>query len=155
MTANEQIIHDFYKAFAKGDTAAMFVCYAPDVKFMDPIFGLLRGKDVLLMWSMLIKKSKGNMKIEVADIKADDFLGSARWTATYNYSATNKKVINIVTANFQFKNGKIVKHTDDFDIWKWSSQALGLSGSLLGWTGFMQKKIQEGALLSLEKYKLG
>jgi hypothetical protein len=27
-----------------------------------------------------------------------------------------------------------MKHTDDFDIWKWSKQALGIPGHLLGWT---------------------
>lgn len=154
MTANEEIIHTFYSAFSKSDTATMFKLYAPDVRFMDPIFGSLTGSDVLSMWSMLIGKSKGKMHIEVKNIKADEFTGSAQWTATYQYSATNRKVVNVIHADFQFKDGLIIKHTDDFDIWKWSRQALGLPGSLMGWTGFMQQKIQEKALLSLQNFKL-
>ena len=102
---------------------------------------------------MLIEKSKGNIQIELSNVKADEFLGSAQWTATYNYSATNNKVVNTINANFHFKEGLIIKHTDDFDIWKWSRQALGIKGALLGWTGYMQKKIQEKALLSLKKFK--
>jgi hypothetical protein len=31
-----------------------------------------------------------------------------------------------------------MKHTDDFDIWKWSG--IRNSGHLLGWTGYMQRK---------------
>lgn len=153
MTRNENHIHQFYSAFSKGDTESMFKFYSKDVKFRDPIFGLLIGKDVLAMWSMLISKSNGNIQISVKDVKADEFLGSAQWTATYNYSATNNKVVNVISANFHFKDGLIIKHTDDFDIWKWSKQALGLTGKLLGWTGYMQNKIQEKALLSLKKYK--
>lgn len=154
MTSNEENIHKFYSAFSKSDTNTMFKLYAPDVRFMDPIFGSLTGSDVFSMWSMLFDKSKGQMHIEVADIKADEFMGSAKWTATYQYSATNRKVVNVVNANFQFKDGLIIKHTDEFDIWKWSRQALGLTGTLLGWTGFMQQKIQEKALLSLQNFKL-
>ncbi|MCG9792718.1 nuclear transport factor 2 family protein [Flavobacterium algicola] len=154
MTANEDNIHKFYSAFSKSDTATMFKLYAPNVRFMDPIFGSLTGNDVFCMWSMLIDKGKGKMHIEVTDIRADEFMGSAKWTATYQYSAANRKVVNVVNANFQFKDGLIIKHTDEFDIWKWSRQALGLSGALMGWTGFMQQKIQEKALLSLLNYKL-
>jgi hypothetical protein len=45
----------------------------------------------------------------------------------------------IASAHFIFKTNH--KTTDDFDIWKWSKQALGLTGYLFGWTGFMQNKI--------------
>ena len=38
-------------------------------------------------------------------------------------------------------DGKIIKHTDIFDLWEWSKQALGVSGYLLGWSGFMKNKI--------------
>lgn len=128
-------------------------CYESKIQFRDPIFGLLQNNDVIAMWSMLINKSQGNLKIELSDVKADEYLDSATWVVSYNYSATNKKVVNIIYANFHFKDGLIIKHSDHFDIWKWSTQALGLKGLFFGWTGFMQKKIQEKALLSFKKYK--
>jgi predicted negative regulator of RcsB-dependent stress response len=62
-------------------------------------------------------------------------------------------VINRIRAEFFFKDGLIIRHTDDFDIWKWSKQALG-TGHLLGWTGYMQKKINENALHSQKYQKL-
>ncbi|WP_035671962.1 nuclear transport factor 2 family protein [Flavobacterium sp. 83] len=153
MTANEKIITKFYTAFANADATTMCECYHPDIQFRDSVFGLLKGNDVCQMWKMLIENNKGNIKIEFSDIKADEYIGSARWIATYNFSKTNRKVVNVIQAKFQFKEGLIVKHSDYFDIWKWSKQALGTKGYLFGWTGFFQNKIQQKALLSLKKYK--
>jgi len=153
MITNENTIIKFYTAFANGDAKTMCECYHPKIQFRDPVFGLLEEGEVCQMWKMLIEKSKGNLKIEFSDIKTDQYSGSARWVATYNFSKTNRKVINVIRAQFQFREGLIVSHTDHFDIWQWSKQALGFSGFLLGWTRFFQKKIQDQALLSLKKYQ--
>jgi ketosteroid isomerase-like protein len=152
MTANENTIIKFYTAFANADAAQMCECYHPNVTFRDPAFGLLKGNEVCQMWKMLIERSKGNLKIEFSEVVANEHLGSARWIASYRFSKTNRKVVNTIAAKFHFQEGLIIKHTDDFDIWKWSKQALGIKGFLLGWTGFMQKKIQEQARMSLKTY---
>ena len=153
MTENEKILTKFYSAFANADSPTMCNCYDSSIQFRDPVFGLLKGNDVCLMWKMLLEKSKGNITIKFSAVKADDYIGSVQFIATYNFSKTNRKVVNRIQAQFQFKDGLIIKHTDDFDIFKWSKQAFGITGYLLGWTGFFHKKIQEQALLSLKKYK--
>ena len=153
MNQNQQLIEEFYAGFAEGNAKTMASCYHKDIYFQDPAFGKLEGQDVLDMWEMLIQKSKGNLKIEFSDVRADELSGSARWVATYNFSKTNRNVVNIIQASFVFKDGLIIKHTDEFDIWKWSKQALGLSGYLLGWTGFLQQKIQKNAIHSLRSYQ--
>ncbi|MWB96279.1 nuclear transport factor 2 family protein [Flavobacterium sp. GA093] len=153
MNANETLITKFYTAFANADAKTMSECYHPKVHFIDPAFGLIKENQVSDMWKMLILKSKGNIKIEFSDIKADEFTGSARWIATYNFSKTNRQVINKISAEFTFQDGLIVKHIDNFDVYKWSKQAFGPMGYLLGWTGFFQKKIQQQALLSLKKFQ--
>lgn len=153
MTENEKTLTKFYSAFTNADALTMCECYHPDIKFRDPVFGLLKGKQACDMWKMLIEKSKGNIQIEFSDIEADEYLGDASWVATYNFSKTNRKVINTVSSHFHFKNGLIIKQTDDFDIWKWSKQAFGIAGTLFGWTGFMQKKIHEKAILSLKSFQ--
>jgi len=104
------------------------------------------------MWKMLLEKSQGNIKIKFSDIKADELTGSANWIASYTFSKTNRKVINVIQSQFHFQNGLIIRHTDNFDIWKWSKQALGFKGLLLGWTGFMQKQIHKQAVSSLNNY---
>lgn len=37
-------------------------------------------------------------------------------------------------------------------MWKWSRQAVGLPGLLLGWSPFLKKKIQVEARMQLAKY---
>jgi hypothetical protein len=152
MTTNETTIIKFYTSFANADVAQMCECYHPKIQFSDPVFGQLKGDDVCQMWKMLIEKSNGNMKIDFSEVNANEHLGSALWIAQYNFGKTNRKIVNTVTAKFLFKDGLIIKHTDDFDIWKWSQQAFGIKGLLLGWTGFMQKKIQKQASISLATY---
>lgn len=153
MNQHQQLIEEFYAGFAEGNAKTMASCYHKDIQFKDPAFGKLEGQDVLDMWEMLIEKSKGNIKIEFSDVRADELSGSAKWIATYHFSKTNRNVVNVIQASFVFKDGLIIKHTDDFNVWKWSKQALGLSGYLLGWTGFMQQKIQQNALQSLRHYQ--
>ncbi len=152
MTGNENTIHKFYTAFADADATKMCECYHPNVQFSDPAFGILKGKEVCQMWKMLLERSKGNIKIDFSEVKANEHLGSALWIAKYNFSKTNRKIINSISSKFQFQDGLIIKHTDDFDIWKWAKQAFGFKGFLLGWTGFMQNKIREQAIKSLKKY---
>lgn len=153
MNPNQQLIEEFYAGFASGHADTMASCYHENIRFQDPAFGVLQGKDVSDMWHMLVEKSKGNLKIEFSDVKAEGNSGSAKWIATYRFSKTNREVVNKIRATFEFKDGLIIRHTDHFDIWKWSSQALGLPGMLFGWTGFLQKKIRQQAIQSLHIYQ--
>ena len=152
MHPNEQLIHTFYTAFQNGDALAMSQCYHPDVEFRDPAFGLLKGKKASLMWKMLVERGKGDTKIDCFDVEANDNRGKAKWVAHYTFSQTNRKVVNHIWAKFQFKDGLIYTHTDDFNIWRWAKQAIGWKGFVLGWTTFFRRKIQEKALYSLKKY---
>lgn len=153
MNTNKELIEGFYTAFANHDGKKMASYYHQDIQFQDPAFGILNGFNATDMWNMLLERSKGNLKIEFYDVKATENKGSATWIATYNFSKTNRKVVNKIQASFEFKDGLIYKHTDSFNLWKWSQQALGLKGLLLGWTRFMQNKIQNQALVSLKNYQ--
>jgi ketosteroid isomerase-like protein len=149
---NKELINKFYGAFAAGDAEGMLSCYHDDIQFEDPAFGILKGNEAKSMWRMLIKNSKGNIKITYNNIQADDKTGSAHWEAVYVFSKTGRNVVNKVDASFEFKDGKIIKHTDRFDFWKWAGQALGLTGSLLGWTPFLKNKVRKNATDSLSKF---
>jgi len=153
MNPNQQLIEEFYAGFAAHNPKTMASCYHEDIVFEDPAFGILKGKDVTDMWEMLIEKSNNNLHIEFSDVKAEAANGSARWIATYNFSKTNRKVINVINAQFEFKDGLIIQHTDYFNIWKWTRQALGLTGLMFGWTGYLQDKIQQQAIHSLRVFQ--
>ncbi len=149
---NEQIIQTFYESFAQNNVDGMVSCYHDEIEFSDPAFGVLKGADAKNMWRMLIERGKGEIKIAFSNISANEKTGSADWTADYLFSKTGRKVHNEIHAEFEFKDGKILRHTDTFDIWKWSKQALGLPGVLLGWSSFMQNKIRQTATDSLREY---
>ena len=153
MNSNEQIIEEFYAAFAEGNPETMASCYHPEVVFEDPAFGKLHGKDASDMWHMMIERAKGNLEITFSDIQANDKSGNAKWIAKYHFSKTNRNVLNKIQAYFEFKDGLIIKHTDYFDFYEWSKQALGTTGLLLGWSSFLRKKVQKQAFESLRKYQ--
>jgi ketosteroid isomerase-like protein len=141
MITNEQLITRFYSAFARKDFRGMQGCYAENVTFSDNAFPDLKGKRAWAMWHMLCNAG-GDMTLTFSNVKADDTTGSADWVATYTFSLTGRKVVNRIHANFNFADGKIQRHTDSFNFWKWSSQAFGLKGQLLGWAPFFKSKIQ-------------
>ena len=149
---NFDLINHFYSSFAKGDAEGMISCYDSNIIFQDPVFGQLKGENVMNMRRMLLSGNDSQLKIKFENIKADNKSGSADWTAEYIFSKTGKKVINKIHAIFEFQNGRIIKHSDHFDIWKWSKQAFGWKGLLIGWTPFMKSGIRKFARKSLEKY---
>ena len=144
------LLNRFYAAFAARDHATMAQCYAPDAHFSDPVFPDLHGPHVSAMWRMLCERAK-DLRVEARDIAASGNHGTARWEAWYTYSATGRRVHNVIRATFTFRDGLIVRHADDFDLYAWSRQALGATGLLLGWTPFVQEKIRRQAAAALTR----
>jgi ketosteroid isomerase-like protein len=151
MHPNAKLISDFYSAFQRRDADAMAACYHPEAEFSDPAFPGLRHAEVTSMWRMLAERGK-DLELTFTDVQADDRTGRAHWDARYTFSGTGRKVLNRIDAEFEFRDGKILRHTDRFDFWRWSSQALGPVGMLLGWTPFLRNKVQSQARASLEKF---
>ena len=152
MDGNAQIIERFYSAFQKLDYATMQSCYSDDIIFNDPAFGILEGPEAKAMWEMLCKNAK-NFALSFSNIQLlDEEYATCDWVANYVFSKTGRKVTNKIKAHIRLQDGMIIEHTDQFDIWKWSRQALGLPGILLGWSGYMKNKIRHNARKSLEKF---
>ena len=151
MHPNEQLIHDFYSALQKLDWQTMQQCYAPDIDFSDPVFNQLKGDEVFAMWHMLCVKAK-DFELKFSNISADDTRGSARWEAGYTFLRTGRRVHNVIFAEFKFVNGRIIRHSDHFSFWKWSWMALGPTGLLLGWSGFLKRKVQQQGLSGLQMF---
>lgn len=151
MHPNEQLLERFYRSFSQRDYASMIACYAPTIQFTDEVF-TLSGKAAGAMWHMLCESGADLAVTFRRDIQADETHGTAHWQATYTFSATGRKVHNIIDAEFDFSNGQIIRHRDRFDFWRWSRQALGSTGLLLGWTPFVRRKVQATAARRLEKF---
>ena len=157
MPSPQQTITDFYSAFARLDPEAMARCYAPDVAFDDEVFSLRGKREVMGMWRMLCEavKAKGreDWKLDFSDVKADGDSGQAHWDAHYRFSATGRLVDNSIDARFKFDPaGLITQHRDSFDFWRWSRQALGGTGVLLGWTPLLRNGVRKKAAANLQRY---
>ena len=148
---NKELITKFYSAFQKKDFKTMQECYADNAIFSDEVFVNLNAVQVKAMWEMLCIRGK-DFKLEFKNVAANDKTGSAEWIATYIFSKSGRKVENRIKADFVFENGKIVKHTDCFSFYRWSRQALGISGLLLGWTSFLKNKVRVTAIQGLNDF---
>jgi ketosteroid isomerase-like protein len=149
---NSSLITEFYTAFSNHDYKRMAACYHDEAEFSDPAFGVLNAEQVKAMWRMLIERSKGELKVVFSAIHADVEKGTAHWDAFYTFSKTGRNVHNKIDAHFEFKDGKIYRHHDHFNLWSWSRQALGLSGFLLGYTSFFKNKLQKQTRALLMDY---
>jgi hypothetical protein len=146
-------IERFYAAFAKLDSATMQACYAEDARFDDEAFSLQGRGQIGGMWRMLCEttRAKGmtHWRLQASHITAR----SAHWEAHYLFSATGRLVHNVIDAEFEFDGqGRITRHRDRFDFWRWSRQALGAPGWLLGWSPFLRGKVRAQAAANLQRF---
>lgn len=146
------LIETFYKAFQNKDAETMISCYHEDIIFCDPAFGELKRDDAKSMWRVLCSNSS-DLRIEFSDINASLKKGSVHWEAWYTFSRTGRKVHNVVDAEFDFKDSKIIKHIDYFNLHKWATQAFGLSGRLFGRTNFFKNKLNGQTNKMLKEFK--
>lgn len=151
MNQHEQLIHTFYSAFKERNFRVMQECYADNATFSDPIFQDLNADQVRAMWEMFLVKSD-SLTIEYKNIELIQELVTAQWTARYTLSSTGRQVTNTIRSIFRIKNGKIVRHTDSFNFYGWTRQALGMKGILLGWTPFVKNRIRRTARASLRTF---
>ena len=147
------IIDKFYTAFQNLDAEGMAKCYHDDIEFEDPAFGLLKGEKARNMWRMLCTNAK-DLKINYSIIHVDENEGKARWIADYTFHRTGRAVHNEIVAEFKFKDGKIIKHTDRFNLRKWAKQAIGTKGALLGGTSFFKRKLNQQTNKLLSNFEL-
>jgi limonene-1,2-epoxide hydrolase len=157
MHPNAELLTRFYTAFAALDWKTMQACYAPAARFRDEAFTLEGATQIGTMWRMLCEttqaKGRDVWRLEFSGIEADTQTGRAHWEAHYRFSATGRMVHNVIDGSFRFQDGRIVEHIDRFDFWRWSRQALGLPGLLLGWSPMLRNKVRSTAMGNLDRFQ--
>lgn len=140
----------FYTAFQQHDWKTMGDCYHPEAQFSDPVFPDLGAEKVKAMWRMLLT-SGTDLRLEFKVLEENSAGGKVHLDAYYTFSRTGRKVHNSIDATFVLKDGLILQHKDHFSFWRWSKQALGASGLLLGWTPLVKNKVRGTAASNLRK----
>ena len=140
-----------YTALAAGDGATMAACYHPRAHFTDPVFDL-QGAEVGAMWTMLTSNAQ-DFRAEHRVLDAGEDTVRVHWEAWYRFSATGRPVHNVIQSTLTLRDGLILQQQDSFDFWRWSRQALGVPGWLLGWTQFLRRKVQDQAATNLRRWR--
>ncbi len=146
-------IERLYAAMDRGDGEAMAACYAAGATFTDPVFVGLTDGEPGDMWRMLTARS-ADLRVDLLEREADGDRGSAHWVARYTFGRTGRPVVNDVQSTFRFDPaGLVLRQRDEFDLWRWSRQALGLQGLLLGWTPVLQHTVRDRARSGLAAFR--
>lgn len=148
--ANEEAARRFWAALAARDADAMAACYADDATFEDEVFQL-RGRECGMMWRMLFQGA-ADLQVTTHKLTVDDGVAHGRWDATYTFSMTGRTVHNKITTRLVLRDGRIVDHKDGFNFYKWSRQALGAKGWLLGWTPLVRSAVARQGRKRLQKW---
>ena len=141
----------FYEAFMVRDHYTMGLLYAEHATFSDPVFPLLNAKGTRLMWQMLLSRAE-DLGIQVKILEDTATRARVDWVAYYTFSGTGRPVVNRVHTEMAISAGKIVRQVDSFRLWRWTRQALGTKGLLLGWTPIVRNKVRAQAANSLREY---
>lgn len=141
----------FYEAFMVRDHYTMGMLYAEHATFSDPVFPLLNARGARFMWKMLLTRAE-DLGIEVKILEDSPMRARVEWVAYYNFGATGRRVVNRIQTEMALSNGRIVRQVDRFNLWRWSGQALGIKGWLLGWTPLVRNRIRAQAAHSLLEY---
>ena len=141
----------FYAAFAARDAEAMGALYAPAATFTDPAFGTLDAAEARAMWQMLLGRAQ-DLSVTWRVESETPTHARAHWEARYTFTATGRSVVNRVATDMTLAGGLIVRQVDHFDFWRWSRQALGLPGTLLGWSPMLRSRVQAQARAGLARF---
>ncbi|MCB9638881.1 MAG: nuclear transport factor 2 family protein [Myxococcales bacterium] len=126
-----ETIQKFYEAMEKHDYKTIMSLYHPDATFTDPAFPNLKGEKLEGMWKLITGKE--GLSVTHRDVRLQpDGSVTGHWDANYELFKGNP-IFNQIDSKFEFKDGKIYKHTDSFSFSKWAKQAFpwGL-GNILG-----------------------
>ena len=148
------VLDRFYSALARKDWATVGACYAEEARFSDPVFPDLDAAQVRSMWKMLLT-SGTDLRFSFNVVEETTMQGRCLCEAFYTFGKAGRPVLNIIQSTFELRDGLIYRQHDRFNFWRWSLQALGTTGWLLGWTPFVRNKVRATLAARLKKFMQG
>jgi len=152
-------------AFARLDGDAMAACHSANASFQDQAFSLQGQRQIGGMWRTLCsatgERGRAAWKLDLRRLTDRSAHWEAHWEAQreaqreacYRFNASGRLVHKRIDAEFDLDAaGLAQRHRDRFDFWRWSRQALGLPGRMLGSTPFPGNKVRAQAAAKLQQY---
>jgi hypothetical protein len=161
MPAPLQTLETFYNAFRMLDAGRMEACYARAARFDDPVFSLQGRERIGGLWRMLCEgitdQGRADWRLDFDDLviggAGETCVGHAHWEPRYRFGPTGRRVHNVIDATFTFDaDGMMLTHRDDFDLWRWARQAMGLRGALFGWSPWFTRQVRATGLRRYERW---
>lgn len=129
MHPNERLLTTLFECLNAHDHNGIAECYHESANFRDIAFTLSGKRQIHAMWDMICSDDEKGTKSDIAaivhELSANDASGRAVISETYTFRETGRTVQNRIVSVFEFRDGKIVRQTDDCDAASWASQAFG------------------------------
>ena len=123
-------------------------CYNHEVKYFDPLFGLLEGAQVKAMWRLKFL-DYGDAFVETEDV-TDEGDGYYKMKYRMRYKSSGNKMIMLnVQAYFKVQGNLITEQSEGFSVHAILKQERGLLGNLMGWNRFFQQSRKNKAKRAL------
>jgi len=144
MIENKNVITGLYNAYKERNPELMASFYTEDASFKDEIFGEVTGQEIPKVWEV-VHSTTSNFYLYFHIVNVNKNLATVNSQLSYTFKHTGRKIDISITSIFRFENGKIRHQVDEYSLWKWASQAFGVSGFLLGWNPKFKNKIRQSA----------
>lgn len=142
------VVNRFFESYQRSDWQSMARCYHDKASFSDPIYPDLREENIVYLWFSRLSKHQ-SIDLQYRVVFADERKAQVEWTAISPFNGKAVKIEGLST--FALWDETIVRHVDEFSFVKWSRQAQGLKGWLLGGSRFYQARVQRSARSQLEQ----
>lgn len=151
MQDNEELLTRLFRCLNAHDPNGRADCYAEDATFTDIAFTLRNKREIHAMWDMICSDNKERIKSDIAvtvtELSAGDTKGRAVVIDDYTFRDTGRKVHDRIVSTFSFRDGKIIKQTDECDSVDWAHQAFGgIQGYVAGHVEFIRRSKAMGKL---------
>ena len=150
MTNHKDIIAIFFDCFNQRDFQKLKTFCTFDIYYFDPLYNLLRGEDVFIMWEHVYGEVD-DFSLATTDFK-DDGDGYYVIDLQVNFKE-RKQILQAIKAYIRIEEGMVSEYSSAFSIHGLCKQRHGIIGNLLGWNRLYQNRIKNDARRKLLQYK--
>jgi hypothetical protein len=151
MITEEKCISKLFTAIETGDTYSIMECYHDFSTIYDPIVGTIYG-EVAPYYPSLLATSFLSARIEVTKLVTEKLSGFAEVKIQLTRRESNKVITCRGRLEFEFKDGKICRQVNEYNVWHLMREIDGKPGSLFGMLPSYRRKYKVKILKALNDY---